>query len=96
MDDVYVHYMDGWMMYAFFHIIFLGRFLDFFRQIFRIFCVCMLCLYVCMYVHMYVCLYAKHMQRKMYVWSYAKNFFCFLHFYKNVYMFSVCIYVLCS
>ena len=64
MDDVYVHYMDGWMMYAFFHIIFLGRFLDFFRQIFRIFCVCMLCLYVCMYVHMYVCLYAKHMQRK--------------------------------
>ena len=48
MDDVYVHYMDGWMMYAFFHIIFLGRFLEFFVY------VCYVYMYVCMFICMYV------------------------------------------
>ena len=48
MDDVYVHYMDGWMMYAFFHIIFLGRFLEFFVY------VCYVYMYVCMLICMYV------------------------------------------
>ena len=48
MDDVYVHYMDGWMMYAFFSYNFLGRFLEFFVY------VCYVYMYVCMFICMYV------------------------------------------
>ena len=60
MDDVYVHYMDGWMMYAIFSY-------NFFRQIFRIF----LCMYV-MFICMYVCSYAY--AKKMYVHIYDDMF----------------------